>query len=167
MKDYTAAKDAFARAEDLIRERQYKEALYLLLQTIQDYPDYGMAYSYLGWLYHQKFSDLKQAEAYYRECLVLSPEYRSNYYNYAMLLSVSRRYDELQELLAKAEEVPGINIGTIYNEYALMYEALGKYGKALDYYKRYLKNCFDNSRIEDILQSIERCEKKQRFFDSH
>jgi tetratricopeptide (TPR) repeat protein len=77
------------------------------------------------------------------------------------VLSTLQKWSELESLLNKAITIPGINKGTIQNEYAMMYEAQGRYDEAINAYKQYIINSFDNRQIDTAKDSIERCKKKK------
>jgi Tfp pilus assembly protein PilF len=155
------ADEKFLEADLLIKETKVSDALALLNEILEDYPDYGKAHNHLGWIYETKLTDYKRADEHYRMAVKFSPEYPSVYYNYAILLSTLQRFDELEQLLAKALAIPGINKGTIHNEYGIMYESQGKYDDAIKHYKEYIKNLFDAKTIETASASIDRCKKKK------
>jgi murein L,D-transpeptidase YafK len=77
------------------------------------------------------------------------------------VLSTLRQYDELEKLLNDALKVKGINLATIYNEFAIMNESQGKYNDAIKHYKLYIQNSYDNKMIETAADSIKRCERKK------
>lgn len=52
-------------------------------------------------------------------------------------------------------------MGTLYNEYAIMYESQGEYDKAIDHYLLYLQQLFDAATIDNVVTAIERCKKKR------
>jgi len=71
-----------------------------------------------------------------------------------------RRYDELEKLLDQAIQVAGVNYATLYNEYAIMNEAQGRYKEAIHYYRLYIQNSYDLKSIDAAAESIKRCERK-------
>lgn len=152
--------DLFLEADRLISEQRIGEAVSKLNAIIQEMPDFGKAYNHLGWIYETKYKDYPNAEKYYKQAIEYSPDYHAGYYNYAIVLSTLQKWDELQALLEKALKVPGINKGTIYNEYAIMYEGQGKYKEAIDAYKKYAANTYDSKLLDTAKDSIERCKKK-------
>lgn len=155
------AEEQFIEADELIKEKKISEALTLLKEIITEYPDFGKAYNHMGWIYETKMNDLVEAEKCYKLAIKFMPNYRASYYNYAIVLSTQRRFDELKALLEQAAKVPGINMGTLYNEYAIMYESQGEYDKAIDHYLLYLQQLFDATTIDNVVTAIERCKKKR------
>lgn len=152
--------DMFMEADRLIAEQKIGEAFSKLNSIIHEMPNFGKAYNHIGWIYETKYSDYANAEKYYKQSIEYSPEYAAAYYNYAIVLSTLQKWDELKALLEQALKVPGIKKSTIYNEYAIMFEAQGKYADAIQAYKDYAANTFDNKQLENAKDSIERCKKK-------
>jgi tetratricopeptide (TPR) repeat protein len=152
--------DLFLEADRLISEQKIGEAFSKLESITQEMPTFGKAYNHIGWIYETKYKDYPNAEKYYKLAIENSPEYLAAYYNYAIVLSTLKKWDELSSLLEKALTIPSINSGTIHNEYAIMYEVQGKFVEAIAAYKNYIINTFDNKLIDGAKDSIERCKKK-------
>ena len=161
--DYFELEERFLQADKLINESKISEAAHMLEEILAEAPDFGKAHNHMGWLYETKFKNYAKAEEHYGLALKFSPNYTSIYYNYAYLLSTLRKFDQLKDLLDKAVTVPGINFGTIYNEYAIMHELQANYKDAIHYYKLYIKNIFDEKSIDSAAASIKRCDKKMQF----
>lgn len=158
--DYFELEERFQEADKMIGDGHISDAAHLLEAILAEAPDFGKAHNHLGWLYETKFKNYAKGEEHYRLALKFSPEYTAAYYNYAYLLSALRRYEELEQLLGQATSVPGINFATLYNEYALMNEAQGRFHEAIHYYKLYVQNTYDNKSIETAADSIRRCQRK-------
>lgn len=154
------AEKFFMEADELIKEKKIAEAMDVLHDCVEAYPEYGKAYNHLGWIHDVKLGNVQQAEEYYQLALKYAPNYRAVYYNFAVLLSVSKRFRELEELLQKATNVDGINLGTIYNEYAIMFESQQYYEQAIEYYQKYIAELFNDNSINNAMASIERCRRK-------
>ena len=157
--------DMFMEADRLISDQRIGEAFTKLTSIIQEMPDFGKAYNHIGWIYETKYKDFPNAEKYYKQAIEYAPDYCAGYYNYAVVLSSLQKWDELTALLNKAVQVPGINRGTIYNEFGIMYEAQGKYNEAIEAYKNYIRSSFDNKQVDTAIDSIERCKKKVQIFN--
>ncbi len=160
--DYFELEEKFYEADKMINDGRISDAAHLLEAILTEAPDFGKAHNHMGWLYETKFKNLTKAEDHYKYALKFSPEYPAGYYNYAYLLSTLRRYEELEKLLNQAIAVPGISYSTLYNEFALMHEALGKFDEAIHYFKLYIQNLFDLKNIEAAAESIKRCERKKQ-----
>ena len=158
--DYFELEERFYEADKLINDGKISDAAHLLEAILAEAPDFGKAHNHLGWLYETKFKNFSKAEDHYKLALRFAPEYPAGYYNYSYLLSTLRRYEELERLLNEAIQVPGISYATVYNEFGLMYEALGKYEEAIHYYRLYIQNLYEMKTIESAADSIKRCERK-------
>jgi len=156
--------DMFMEADRLISEQHIGEAFTKLTSITQEMPEFGKAYNHIGWIYETKYKDFPNAEKYYKQAIEYSPDYLATYYNYAIVLSTLKKWDELTTLLNKALNVPGINASTIQNEFAIMYEAQGKYKEAIEAYKQYAAATFDDKQLDTAKASIERCKKKMDLF---
>jgi Tfp pilus assembly protein PilF len=153
--------DQLLYADQLIKENKNAEAIDVLEAIIAEAPDFGKAYNHLGFIFETKYQDYNKAEEHYKLALKFAPEYTAVYYNYAILLSTLKKWDELEALLRQAETIPTINSGTITNEYAIMYEMRGMYDQAISKYKEYIGYVFDNKQIDNAMASIERCQRKK------
>ena len=152
--------DLFMEADRLIGEQRIGEAFTKLTSITQEMPEFGKAYNHIGWIYETKYKDFPNAEKYYKQAIDYSPDYLAAYYNYAIVLSTLKKWDELTALLNKALTIPGINASTIQNEFAIMYEAQGNYNEAIAAYKKYAAATFDDKQLETAKASIDRCKKK-------
>jgi len=156
--------ERFMHADQIIKDNKIGEAVKELQQILREDPTFGRAYNHLGWIYHNKYQDFKNAEECYKLALQHAPDYPPVYYNYAVLLSSTKAFDELKKLLSKAVEFEGINLGTIHNEYGIMYEIEAQYSKVIESYNESIKYLFDTNQIEQRLASIERCKRKSGIF---
>lgn len=152
-----------SNADQLIKDNKIEEAVALLERIIQEEPTFGKAHNHLGFIYETKIKDYTKAELHYKIAYQTSSDYCAIYYNYAILLSNLKRFDELRELLTKAETVVGINRSTINNEWAIMYEAEGNLDKAIEHYKLVASSTFDNKTLDIAISSVERCNRKKAF----
>jgi tetratricopeptide (TPR) repeat protein len=158
---FEQAESQFLYADDLIKEKRTDEARGILERINVDFPEYGKAYNHLGWIFETRHTDLRRAEDCYKSCIRYAPEYRPAYYNYAVILSMSKRFTELEKHLQAAQKVAAIDMATIHNEYGIMYEAEGLYEQAIGHYKQRIGQLFTDESIDATIKSIERCRKKQ------
>jgi tetratricopeptide (TPR) repeat protein len=150
----------FQEADRLLNEKAIGEGLNMLQSILQEAPDFGKAYNHLGWIYEAQYKDYAKAEANYKKALEYAPEYHATYYNYAVVLSILQRWDDLTALLNKGLKVPGVNRATLHNEFGIMYETQGKLKDAIESYKNYAQTTFVNKQLDTAKDSIERCKKK-------
>lgn len=155
----------FYEADALIEQDEVVAASKLLYGLTEQFPEYGRAYNHLGFIYEMKYRDFEKAEAYYRKCLALSPEYTAVYLNYAALLSNQRRTDELEELLNRALKCPGINIARIHKEFGILHELRAEYDASTEAYKRAIAFSFVQTEIDALMLSVDRVRQKKHFLN--
>jgi len=155
------ADQMFFDADQKIKDGNFVGALKLLYEITDRFPEYGRAYNHLGYLYESKYQNYNKAEFYYRTAIDYSPEYPATYLNYSVLLSTCQKFDELEELLNKALEVPGINKEKIYCEMGIMKELQGKYDEAIEFFKKVITYCLNSKSIDIYEKNIERCFNKK------
>jgi tetratricopeptide (TPR) repeat protein len=148
-------------ADYCIKEGFIDEAVTILNDILMDDPLFGKAHNQLGFIFETKLQDYKRAEEHYSISLRTDPNYHCTYYNAAILYSTLKQYDKLEALLKKAEDVKGIDIAIINNEWAIMYESKGEFNKAIEYYKRVIASTLNDVTISRAIRSIKRCEKKK------
>lgn len=155
------ADELFFEADEKIRNGKIVEARDLLINLIEQFPEYGRAYNHLGWIYETKYKNYATAENFYKKALEFAPDYPAIYLNYAIVLSSLEKFDELERLLHQALTVPGIAKDKIYNEFAIMYELKGEFLKAIDFYKKAITTSLVEKDIEIYIESINRCKTKK------
>lgn len=156
----------FYEADQNIKDQRYADAMQTLEAILAESPTYGKAYNHLGWLYETKYRDLKKAEEYYKKCLEIEPEYAPVYMNLAVVLSGMEKWEELQQLLDRALEMPGVDKSAVYNEYAIMYELQGKYDQAIQQYKNAIRYTLKESNLDNYRNAIRRCKSKQEILEA-
>lgn len=147
-----------------IKNGKYEVASNILEKIIDIDSNFGKAYNHLGYLYEVKFKEFEKGETLYKLCIEKSPMYPAAYYNYAVLLSTLGKYDELNELLDQAINIPGVNKSTMYNEYAIMYEQQGKLDEAIEFYKKCALETLDHNVLNRAKESMDRCKLKKELF---
>lgn len=148
-------------ADELIRSNKIVDAVNLLEGIISEAPDYGKAYNHLGWIYETKLKDIYKAEHMYKQCLAYSPEYPPVYLNLSIALSTLGKYDEVEALLQKAIQIPGVEKSAIYNEFGILYELKQDYNKAIENYKDAVRFSLSDLNVETYSKSINRCRTKR------
>jgi tetratricopeptide (TPR) repeat protein len=153
--------EMFFEADALIAEKKVVDAVSLLEGILNEDPSYGKAYNHLGWIYETKYKDYTKAEHFYRKCLEYTPDYPAVYINISVVLSHLGKWEDLDKILGSALKVPGVDKGTIYNEFGIMNELQGKFQNAVDFYKMAIKISLADANIETYFASIKRCNRKQ------
>ena len=163
MDHLTKLQEILNQANTEIRNGKYDAASNILEKIIDIDPNFGKAYNHLAFMYDTKFKEYEKAETLYKLCLEKSPMYPSAYINYAIMLSVLRKFDELKEHLDIAITIPGVAKSTVHYEYAFMYEQLGKFDLAIDNYKQCGLHSMDQATVDRVKKAISRCKSKEEF----
>lgn len=158
------AEDLFFEADSLIDENKITEAKEILIDLLNEYPDYGRAHNHLGWLYSVKFNNHPKAKNHLELALKFSPDYQGAYANYAYLLLEMNKYDELIEFGKKAANKGVADSGTIYNKMAQAYELKGDLTEAYKHYKLAIKGAINNQFLEELYASVNRLKSKMTIF---
>ncbi|HSY75837.1 MAG TPA: hypothetical protein VK890_03205 [Bacteroidia bacterium] len=154
----------FQNADRLINQKAYEDSYKILQSIIREEPTFGKAYNHIAWYHRWRTKDYTAAEENYKKSIEFSPEYGSAYGNYAALLNLLRRWDDLPALVEKGLKVPGVDHGNLFNELGIMFEYQGKFKEAIEQYKRYALETLESETLEKIMQSIDRCKKKMELF---
>jgi tetratricopeptide (TPR) repeat protein len=153
--------DMLFEADELIRNNKIADAVNLLEGIIAEVPDYGKAYNHLGWIYETKLKDVNSAESMYKQCLAYNPEYPPVYLNLSIVLSTLGKYDEVETLLLKALQVPGVDKSAIYNEHGILNELRQDYNAAIEKYKEAIRFSLSDVNVDTYAKSITRCRTKR------
>lgn len=153
--------ELFHLADLDIKDGYYESAHKRLDEILTEDPLFGKAYNHLGWMYETKFRDYQKAEEFYQKALETSPDYPSIYTNYSILLSTLGKYDKLEQVLAKALTVPGVDKANVHNEYGIMYEQQGRYADAINNYNECAKLTLSKDTLTRAMDSVDRCKTKQ------
>jgi tetratricopeptide (TPR) repeat protein len=164
MTDESKAEDLFFEADNLIDENKIVEAKEVLINLLNDYPDFGRAHNHLGWMYSVKFNNHIKAKKHLELALKFSPDYQGVYANYVYLLLEMNKYDELIEFGKKYAEEGIADAGTIYNKMGQAYELKGELMNAYINYKLAIKGAINNKFLEELYASINRLKGKMSLF---
>ncbi|MFQ5455158.1 MAG: tetratricopeptide repeat protein [Nitrospirota bacterium] len=143
-------KNIYEIVQELFDAGKYEESERLLLEIIEDSRrQYADVYNKLGFIAHNK-GDLKKAVEYLEMALSLNPRYTEASLNLAITFNELERYEEADEVFAKAVNVvkseqsqldPFIQ-GKLANDHAALgerYYEIGLYDKALEEYNKSLE----------------------------
>lgn len=158
---FSQPEEYFFEADRLINADQVNEAAALLRELLDRFPHFGKAHNHLGFIFETKYKDPEKAELHYRKCLEMAPEYPAVYLNYAVLLSSQERYQELDDLLEKALEAPGINKAKLHYERAIMRETQMQFDQAIAAYQEAIRYSFTAEDIAVYKEGIDRVRQKQ------
>jgi len=148
-------------AERAFSNNELLEGKKILEEVLSIEPTYGKAHNHMAWLYLYHYIDYTKAEVHLKLAMKYTSNYGAPYIHMAELLFQTKRYKELEQLLAKAKLVAGISEPFIFNEFGRIYEVNGKYTKAVNHYKKALLKTLDEQEFLTIRQNIKRCRKKR------
>ena len=150
----------FLEAREELEYGEISKAKNLFEELIQDDPQYGRAYNYLGWIYHKYFSDYDRAWELYEFAIRFAPKFPISYLNHAQLLYEMEKFEELNYLLDRAIKVPGVTKSIILKYYGKLYEHNDNYELAIEYYEKGMKASTEEEDLMLFEESISRCSSK-------
>jgi tetratricopeptide (TPR) repeat protein len=139
---------------NMIEAKQHYEAILL------DDPQCYYAHNSLGWIYKSQFDDYLKAENHYKAAIKFGPEYPYSYYNLLYLLTELERFEEAEQLINKCLHIPVIDKSIMYNRMGILEEFKGNFEAAIEHYKKSIKLCLNDEKIDDLKKNISRCEYK-------
>lgn len=157
---YNDVENLFYEADNLISQEKIIEAKDLLLEILENDPDYAKAHNHLGWIYHYKMVDFSKAERHYKLALKYSKDYHAPYGNYAYFLLDTNAYEDMLSFGREALKKKFVDKGTIYNQMAKSYELTGNLLMAHDNYKKAKFYSTAAGYIEEINASLFRVKEK-------
>ena len=133
----------------------------ILNGVIYEFPEYGPAYNYKGWLCVHVLKAYEEAKEYFELAIKYSPDYQPTYVNYASLLNTLDKYQELEELIKKALLIEGIDKVNLYSEWGLLYEKTQNFDQAIESYLEAIKYSLHYDEISLLEESMNRCTSKK------
>lgn len=157
------AENMFFEADELIDDNKIIQAKEMLLELLNEYPDYGRAHNHLGWLYNVKFNNYPKAEKHLELALKFAADYHAAYSNYAYLLIDMNKYNEMITFGNKVINNGIVDKSIIYNKMAQAYELKGDLMNAYQHYKLGAIETINNKTLEGLYASINRVKSKMSF----
>lgn len=154
------AEDLLFEVDQLISDNKIVEAKNLLIEVLENYPDYGKAHNHLGWIYHYKMIDYEKAERHYKLALRYAPKYHAPYANYSYLLIDKGQNDEMLKFGQQSYNKENVDKGTIANQMAKAYELKGELKPAYTYYTLAKQQGMANGFVEEVNASLHRVRDK-------
>ncbi|GEM_PF-289072 len=151
----------YLEALDQLEYGETVEAKRSFEKIIQENPEYGRAYNYLGWIFHKYFYDFRTADEMYRLAIKYNPEFPLTYLNYICLLVETDKWEHLKYVLDKAIKVPGTQKSVILYHYGRLYEYNENFETALEFYAKGMKATVDEQELGKFEESINRCYSKK------
>lgn len=152
--------DLYLEGENAIKNGNIAEAKQLYESILLDDPQCCYAHNSLGWIYKSQFDDYEKAENHYRAAIKFGPHYPHSYYNLFHIMTEMERFEELSTYLKECLHIAILDKTLIYNRLGIIEEFKGEFAKAIEYYKKAIKICLNDEKIEDLKKNIARCEYK-------
>lgn len=143
--------EKYLQAMDELNYGETPKAMHLLKELIAADDTYGRAHYGLATIYHYYIKDYKAAGYYYQTGMDLDENFPDLYEDYLKLLVILQLHKKIEQVSAKALEVPGINLARIYEMIGVYEEQRQNFALAKQHYqKAALITVVDNEH--DLLQ---------------
>lgn len=152
--------ELYLEGENAIRNGNYVEAKQHYETILSDDPRCYYAHNSLGWIYKTQFDDYEKAENHYRAAIKFGPAFPYAYYNLIYLLTEQERFDELEAFMQNCLQIAILDKSLIYYRRGVLAEFRENFTDAIEQYKRAIKRCLNDEKIEDYKKYIARCEYK-------
>ena len=135
-----SAEDWFQKGEISYKLKEYENAIFNYLKTIELNPNYSFAYSRLGMVYGEK-GMYKKAINYCKKGIKLQPNITYNYASLGAVYCMADIYDKAIEIFRKSIEISPdgeiiFTLGQVYQKNGNFNEAEKCYQKAIEYFIR-------------------------------
>ncbi len=164
MERYMDVEARFLHADTLIERGEIVEAKEILMDILEDEPDFGRAHNHLGWLYRARLSNFERAEYHLRLAVKFAPDYTGGYVNYGNLLIELGEFEKLGELTERAIKVRGIHRPTILHYMAVVAEMKGEAQVALKLLRKAKDEALDEGTLKLMQSEIRRVKAKMNTF---
>lgn len=143
--------EKYLQAMDELNYGETPKAMHLLKELVAKDDTYGRAHYGLATIYHYYIKDYKAAGYYYQTAMDLEETFPDLYEDYLKLLVTLQLHKKIEQVSAKALEVPGINLARIYEMIGVYEEQRQNFALAKQHYqKAALITVVDNEH--DLLQ---------------
>lgn len=164
MDRYMDVEARFLHADMLIERGEIVEAKEVLMDILEDEPDFGRAHNHLGWLYRARLTDYARAEYHLRLAVKFAPDYPGGYINYGNILMELGEFDKLAELADKALKVRGINRAAVIHFMAVVAERNDDKTAAMKLLKQAKDEAMDEGMTNFVEGEIRRLKGKVNRF---
>ncbi len=160
MDTYYTIEEKYLQAMEQVCYGESPKALNLLNAIIEDDPFYARAHYQIGKLYYYELKDYKTAGYHFKTCVALEPLFPDVYFHFLHLVVFMNLENEVDQIMLKAFQIPGINKASIFELQALFYEKNKKWANALEAYNLAFIEVTNKKQLETIEESIVRVMEK-------
>lgn len=160
MGNYKNIEARFLDADERIEMGDFREAKQMLEDIVQEEPAYGRAHNHLGWIFMVKLSDFAKAERHLKLAMRYAPDFAAAFRNYAHLLFLTNRFEQLDQHVERCASIAGIDFDTVLRFQALSLEQRGQLSQARAILRQALQVSVDEDTVEALKRDTTRLRKK-------
>lgn len=150
MDTYYTIEEKYLKAVEEVCYGESPKALNLLNTIIENDPFYARAHYQIGKLYYYELKDYKTAGYHFKTCIALESLFPDVYFHFLQLVVFMNMEIEVEQLILKALQVPGIDKASILELQALFFEKNKKWAKALETYHLAFFEATNKNQLENI-----------------
>jgi tetratricopeptide (TPR) repeat protein len=150
MDTYYTIEEKYLQAVEEVCYGESPKALNLLNTIIENDPFYARAHYQIGKLYYYELKDYKTAGYHFKTCIALESLFPDVYFHFLQLVVFMNMEIEVEQLILKALQVPGIDKASILELQALFFEKNKKWAKALETYHLAFFEATNKNQLENI-----------------
>ncbi len=162
MDTYYTIEEKYLQAVEEVCYGESPKALNLLNTIIENDPFYARAHYQIGKLYYYELKDYKTAGYHFKTCIALEPLFPDVYFHFLQLVVFMNMETEVEQLILKALQVPGIDKASIFELQSLFFEKNKKWAKALETYHLAFFEATNKNQLENIEEGIARVTEKMK-----
>jgi Tfp pilus assembly protein PilF len=162
MDTYYTIEEKYLQAVDELSFGETPKALQLLNGIVHNDPLYARAHYQLGKIYYYEIKDYQTAGYHFKTCVELEPSFPDIYFHYLGLVVFLNMEKQVNTIVAKAINTPGVNTAAIYDLLGLFFEKKKNWAKAMDAYQKAFIEVTSRDQKENIEESIERVKAKMQ-----
>lgn len=153
----------YGNAVKLISEGNIPAAADLLASITEKFPDHAKAWTRLGDIFKNELEDLVSAEECYKKAMESEPSYAPAFLSYADVLFSKQHYAEVNAIINKAMEMPGVAKDVALYKSGMLKESQARFDDAIETYRNAILSSFSEDEIIKCEKAIRRCEMKKKY----
>ena len=160
MDTYYTIEEKYLQAVDELSYGETPKALQLLNEIIRNDALYARAHYQLGKIYYYDVKEYQTAGYHFKTCIDLEPNFPDIYFHYLSLVVFLNMERQVNTIVAKALDTPGVNIAAIYELQGLFSEKNKNWIQSLNAYSKALGEVTGKDHKENIEESLKRVKAK-------
>jgi Tfp pilus assembly protein PilF len=132
-------------------------------EMAEAFPSDSRAWHGLAEIYFLKIGDIEKAEDYFKKAIDTGNASSKTMLLYSDLLLQLHRFAEMNAMVNKAMEIPGVSKSAGFFKAGLLKESQGNYDEAIDLFQQSILSSFSSSEIELAENAILRCQVKKKY----